>query len=206
MRYDPDHHHRRSIRMSGYDYAQAGAYFVTICAHERQCVLGTVADGAVQLSPFGSIVERSWRALARDFPNVELDAFVVMPNHIHGIVLITQRRGEAFAENASPLPQRQRPNGTPPPATGRDISPLPQRYNGTVAGSLGATVQNFKSVSSRRINALRGTPGTPVWQRNYYEHVIRTEDDLNRIRQYIDANPGGWATDEENPTRVGAGV
>lgn len=189
--YDPDRHHRRSIRLRAYDYTQAGAYFVTICTHGRECLLGNVVDGSVQLSTLGCIVERAWRSLARDFANMAPDAFVVMPNHLHGIVVITQGRGEASSSEKLPTPER-------------DASPLrrPARPAGTVAGSLGAMVQNFKSMSTRRINTLRGTPGVPVWQRNYYERVIRSEEELSRVRQYITQNPTRWATDEENPVRV----
>jgi len=197
MRYDQQKHQRRSIRLPGYDYSWTGAYFVTICTHERECLLGQVEDGTMVLSDYGRIVEQCWRALPHHFPGVELDTFVVMPNHVHGIITITALcRGEALAghfgdlvgyclANASPLqsPQSSRPHGTKP-------------Y------SLGAMIQNFKSVSARRINQVRQTPGVPVWQRNYYEHIVRHEDDLNSIRQYVLGNPTLWDKDENNPNRL----
>jgi len=193
--YDSQKHQRRSIRLPGYDYSWTGAYFVTICTHERECLLGQVEDGTMVLSGYGRIVEQCWRALPHHSPGVELDVFVVMPNHVHGIITITGM-GEALAKqyqtkspkrlaNASPLqpPQSSRPHGTKP-------------Y------SLGAMVQNFKSVSARRINQVRLTPGAPVWQRNYYEHIVRNEDDLNSIRQYVLGNPTLWEKDENNPNRL----
>ena len=169
MKFNPDKHQRRSIRLRGYDYAQRGAYFVTICAHGRRCVLGDIRNKTMVLSESGRLVERCWYNLARHFPGVELDAFVVMPNHLHGIIILG--RGEAFVEshfqelthlatNASPLLQ---PHGTQP-------------------GSLGAIVQNFKSVSTRKINQMNRPPGARLWQRNYYEHIIRNEKTLYHLR------------------------
>ena len=175
---------RRSIRLSGYDYRQAGAYFVTICTHEKALLLGEVVDGTVRLNESGHSVSACWSAIPEHFRNADVDAFVVMPNHLHGVVVIGNATGPAVVgakhsqqyANASPLP----------PA-------------GTQHGSLGAIVQNFKSVSTRKINRQRETPAAPVWQRNYYERVIRSERELNAIRQYIADNPLRWALDRENP-------
>lgn len=190
MAFDPEKHHRRSIRLKGYDYTQAGAYFVTICAYRRECLFGQVANGVV-LSQYGCIAEQCWQILPRDFPRVELDVFVSMPNHLHGIIVLTgchtTGRGEAFA--------RRHPQ---PPSTPANASPL-RSAHGTQAGSLAAIVQNFKSVSTRKINRTRATPGMPVWQGNYHEHIIRDEDELSRIREYIVNNPLQWADDRENP-------
>ena len=187
--YDPDKHHRRSIRLRGYDYARPGAYFVTICTRERECLFGDVVDGAMILNESGRVVESCWQILPRHFPHVRLDAFVVMPNHVHGLIVLTDfpsrprlgGRGEALAANASPL-------------------------QGTKPGSLGAIVQNFKSVTTRKINPIRGTPGMPLWQRNYYEHIIRNEDEWNEIRTYIAENPLRWELDENHPRRLKAEV
>ncbi|PIU54770.1 MAG: hypothetical protein COS88_06605 [Chloroflexi bacterium CG07_land_8_20_14_0_80_51_10] len=181
MRFDPDKHHRRSIRLKGYDYSQAGAYFVTICTKDRGCLFGEIIDGEMVLNPFGEVVQACWDDLPRHYPHVELDAFVIMPNHLHGIIII--RRGEAFVpSNASPL----HPHGTQP-------------------GSLGAIIQNFKSVSTRKINRSTRNPGNKSWQRNYYEHVIRNEKSLNTIRCYIIENPLRWADDPENPASITQG-
>ena len=194
MPYDRFKHHRHSIRLRGYDYTQVGAYFITIVTHAscRECLFGDIADGEMQTTDLGRVVAECWDALPSHFPNVELDEFVVMPNHLHGIVVIgddaSAGRGEAFfvvQKNASPL----QPQPSSPP-------------HGTASGSVGAIIQNFKSVSTRKINALRDTAGAPVWHRNYYEHIVRNEKSLNVIRKYISANPAHWANDDENPINV----
>jgi putative transposase len=185
MKHDPDRHHRQSARLKGHDYAQPGAYFVTVCIRDRECLLGDIVDGEMHLTEAGEIAWRCWEDVRRHFPYVALDAGIIMPNHIHGIIVI-QGRGEA---SAVPLhASKERPES--------DASPLRQRPNGTQPRSLSAIVQNFKSISTRKMNAARGTPGTPVWQRNYYERVIRTDEELKAIRRYILNNPANWTTDE----------
>jgi putative transposase len=167
-------HHRRSIRLQSYDYGQDGAYFVTICTHERACLFGTVADGEMVLNTCGCLVEEDWNNLPVWRENVELDAFVVMPNHLHGIVVI----------------QNDRTNGV------GTINRAPTGKFGTMAaGSLSSIVAAYKAGVTRRVNQLRGTPSAPVWQRNYYEHIVRDEADLGRIRSYIEANPSRWRED-----------
>lgn len=193
MKYDPLKHQRRSLRLPGYDYAAPGAYFVTIVARSRECLLGEVtAEGMMRLSEMGETVNAEWEALPRRFPRARLDAYVVMPNHLHGIIvvdhgMVNAGRGEASAIGGFLV------NGRPE----ADASPL--RARGTQRGSLGAMIQNFKAVSTRRLNAIRGTAGIPFWQRNYWEHVARGEADLDRIRAYIQSNPARWAADELNP-------
>ena len=182
---------RRSTRIPGYDYAGPGMYFVTICTRVREGILGEVVGQQVLLSPEGRIAAEYWRDIPRHFPGVELDEWIVMPNHVHGIIVI-EGRGEAFGEVVT------RSDGSSPP----NASPLHiPRPHGTAKGSVGAVVQNYKSVSSRWINRVRGAGGRSVWQRNYYEHVIRGDDDLARIRTYITENPLRWELDEENPRR-----
>ncbi len=183
---DPNRHHRQSIRLRGYDYTQAGAYFVTIVAHERACLFGEIVDDVMHLNDLGHAVAEDWQQLAHRFPRAECDVSIVMPNHLHGIIVLAGR-GEASAGSSSIITG----------ISAADASPL--RPTGTVAGSLGALIQNFKSTSTRRINALRQTPGGRVWQRNYFEHIIRNERDLNRIREYIIYNPLKWALDSEYP-------
>jgi REP element-mobilizing transposase RayT len=175
QRYDPDRHHRRSIRLKGYDYEQPGAYFVTVCAQNRESLFGDIVDANARLNSWGSIVQACWEDLPRHYPHVQLDAFVVMPNHVHGIVMIMNEAnvGAGFK---------------PAPTTGRRHG-IPE------------IVRAFKTFSSRRINESRCTPAVPVWQRNYFEHVIRSETDLHQIREYITTNPAKWAEDEENPAR-----
>jgi REP element-mobilizing transposase RayT len=188
MTFDPQEHHRRSIRLWGYSYAEAGAYFVTIATQGRECLFAEIVDGEMRLSEIGKVVEECWRAIPRHFPNVTLDAFIVMPNHVHGIIIIDAGRGEAFASECRATPVNLRENTSP--------LHLP---HGTHRGSLGAIVQNFKSISARKINQMAGTVGFRLWQRNYYEHIIRNEKSLEEIRQYIIENPLRWAEDKENP-------
>ncbi len=187
MPFDPQRHHRRSIRLKGYDYSQAGAYFVTICAHNRGCLFGDIVDGEMRSNGSGETVSDCWDNLASHFQHIELDAFVVMPNHIHGIIVIVDDAGDAGRGKAFA-------------GVRKCFTPTTKR--GSLAGSLCAAVQNFKSVSTRKINQQRDTQGAPVWQRNYYEHIIRNEKELDRIRAYIAGNPAKWAMDTENPRRT----
>jgi len=178
MPYDPDRHHRRSVRLKGYDYTQAGAYFVTLCTWQRECLFGEIVGGEMQLNDYGRVLEEEWLHTAVVRPNVDLDAFVIMPNHMHGIIVICDDPVEAT--------RRVAPTGAIPRI---------------VAGSLGAMIGQIKSITTKRINTLRHTPGQAMWQRNYHDHIIRSEMALNNIRQYIAHNPMRWAEDEENPDR-----
>ena len=187
-------HQRRSIRLRDYDYAQSGAYFVTICTHDRACLFGEIVNDAMALNAMGDIAQRCWEAIPTHFPNVELDAFIVMPNHIHGIVLIIAD------QPASPTP----------PSVGAQqccapTSPNANHKINVAPRSLGAIVRSFKSAATKEINRLRSTPAAPVWQRNYYERIIRNERELHAVRDYIERNPQRWALDAEN-TRRGADV
>ena len=166
---------RRSIRLHGYDYSQMGAYFVTICAHNRACLFGDIVESEMQLNSIGEIVAEEWTKSELVRSEIKLDEWVVMPNHLHAIVWITHSSRVG--------------------ATGR--SPL--RIAGPRPGSLGAMIAGFKSAATKRINTARNAPGVPVWQRNYYEHVIRNECSLDRIRQYIRYNPLKWPDDPDNP-------
>jgi REP element-mobilizing transposase RayT len=172
---------RRSIRLADYDYAQTGAYFITIGVHDRACLFGEIHDGIMALNELGSIVHAEWDRSTEVRAEIALDAFVVMPNHVHGVVIID---GDVGATGRSPVV------GSPTPSAGP---------RGPSKRSLGAFVGGFKSGTTSAINRLRGTPGAPVWQRNYYEHVIRNEEELNRIRRYIAANPIAWPDDDDNP-------
>lgn len=177
-------HTRRSIRLKGHDYSQPGAYFVTVCTQDRACLFGEVTDGEMRLNPAGQLVESGWCAIPDHFPLARLDSFVVMPNHVHGIIVLSNVRATHASPPRHPV--------------------LPGRPRGPQRHSIGAIVGSFKSAVTKNINASRGTPGAPVWQRNYYEHVVRDEGSLNRIRQYILDNPAQWAMDRDNPLVVGA--
>ncbi|MCS6804883.1 MAG: transposase [Blastocatellia bacterium] len=221
---------RRSIRLKGYDYAQPGAYFITICTHDRACLFGDVVDGKMRLNAMGQMVQQCWQEIPCHFPHVELDAFVVMPNHIHGILVITDTNvgarhvgaRHAGARHAVPLhhampvppppmpPQNPIPssNAMPPhdavpprniPTSPNTTTPRTEQFGKPVAGTVPTIIRSFKSAVTQRINAVRRTPGAPVWQRNYYEHIIRDNDSLYRIRQYIRDNPLRWMFDRANP-------
>jgi putative transposase len=182
MPYNPNIHHRRSIRLKGYDYASPGAYFITICTRDRVCYFGNVVKGEMRLNQLGECVRSVWQNLPHHFSDLTLDEFVVMPNHMHGILVLNGTcRGEAFANQGSDQSHPVDANASPllPP-------------HGTKPGSIAAIVQNFKSVSTRKINQIRKTPGTPIWQRDYYEHIIRNENALHNIRRYIASNPASW--------------
>lgn len=168
---DLDRQHRRSIRLKGYDYSQVGAYFITVCAQNRECLFGSVVDGEMRLNGAGTIVADEWLKTTMIRDEIELDEWVVMPNHFHGIVWINHhRRGDWPVAPTGPQPR-----------------------------SLGSLMAGFKSAVTKRINENRQTPGEKIWQRNYYEHIIRNESELNRIREYIVNNPLQWELDRENP-------
>jgi REP element-mobilizing transposase RayT len=174
--------------LQGYDYASPGAYFVTICTHQRQCLFGAVVEGELRLNAFGQMVNACWQRLPFHFPHLNLDAFVTMPNHVHGILILTDSgRGEAFGTERVGQSENHCSNASP------------LRPRGTTPGSIGAIVQNFKSVSAQRMNR-RCQPNTiKIWQRNYYEHIVRNEISLQHLRQYIQNNPLSWKEDQLHP-------
>ncbi len=244
--YDPDRHHRRSIRLQGYDYARAGAYFVTIVAQHRECLFGTITDGTMHANDAGRMVEFVWNDLVFHHPDTETLAHMVMPNHFHGIVMLTNDvqdgpfvkdvdwRSEHEVRPRSPLGEHKvrpytndrRPSAEHPPPSpdqhhghsecvnGTDarrgepcVRPSrPNHPTGTTEGSLARLVQRFKSTTTHRY--IRGVkkhnwPSFPgrLWQRNYYERVIRRDEELLSIHQYILDNPARWSEDQENPHR-----
>ncbi len=174
MKYDPDKHHRRSIRLKGYDYTQNGAYFVTICTWQRQNLFGDIVSGQMQLSRHGEIIESYWDNLIKHHRHVELDQFVIMPNHVHGIILLTEHQVIANNDLSGGLNKLR-----------------PQRHG------LPEIIRGFKTFSARSINRHRKLTGVSVWQRDYYEHIIRSQESLHRIREYIINNPMNWENDDE---------
>ena len=195
MQYYPEKHHRRSIRLKGYDYSQAGFYFVTICCYQKQCLFGNIVDGVMRLNQYGEIVEETYQWLSQRYPYLILDEWIIMPNHFHGIMVITE------------TPRRGRSRTTPttnnaPTLTRKDVILTEQNLpiNPELKQkSLGRLIGVFKTVSTKKINLLRNAPGTTVWQRNYYEHIIRNEEALNKIREYIMNNPLSWQNDQLHP-------
>jgi putative transposase len=178
--YDSRVHHRRSIRLRGYDYSRPGAYAVTICAHLKQPVFGDIVEGKTVSNEVGQMVQDEWEQMPNQYPGCGLDAFVVMPNHIHGIIVIN-----------------------PAPAVG--AGPCARPHSGKTDGSMSLPdlVHRFKSLTTARYRQGVVTRGWhaldgKLWQRNYYEHIIRDDDELQKIREYIATNPVRWETDWEN--------
>jgi REP element-mobilizing transposase RayT len=183
-------------RLSAYDYTQAGAYFVTLVTVDRALLFGTIVDGAMRLSSYGQLAQDVWAGLPQHYPHITLDSFVVMPNHIHGVVFIADN-----ADVGTGLkPARAALTALPPDgAVGAGLKPA--RPGSPMRHGLPELIRAFKTFSARRINEARGTPGTSIWQPNYYEHVIRSERSLDAIREYILTNPQRWTEDTENPVR-----
>jgi REP element-mobilizing transposase RayT len=176
--YNPEIHHRNSIRLRGYDYSSSGAYFVTVCIKNKECLFGEIVDGMMRLNHAGELIHEIWDALPKRYDDIDLDAFVVMPNHVHGIIILTDT-----------------------PAVGAGLA-LPSRKGAaSSAPTLGDVIRTFKSISTIQVNRLLTRTGQPLWQRNYYEHIIRNETGLDSIRAYIAMNPQNWMMDEENPVR-----
>ncbi|MCF8039647.1 MAG: hypothetical protein K9K79_10055 [Desulfohalobiaceae bacterium] len=224
----PDHYaqgKRRSIRLRGYDYARTGAYFVTICTQNRALLFGDTVDGEMILNDPGLMVMTVWNQLPNRFPHLELDACVVMPNHIHGIFVLHRRgepcvRPEPCVQSEMDRPETDRPETDDPEHKGEHkVRPYndpifvvnhsqtgehKDRPYGTLLDTVGRVVQAFKSITTHEYARGVKQCGWPrfkgkLWQRNYYEHVIRNDGELNRIRKYIAENPAQWALDRENP-------
>lgn len=196
MTYNPDIHKRQSIRLKGYDYSQSGLYFITICCYQRECLFGNIINSQIILNNFGQLIKEEWLKSAEIRKEIEFDDFVIMPNHFHGIVIINQEINSDFMKNdvdfqdnnvgangRSPLGQIQlsRPK----------ISMKPKSISSLIAG--------FKSATTKKINIIRNTPQNPVWQRNYYDHIIRNDESLARIREYVQNNPLSWENDQLHP-------
>jgi REP element-mobilizing transposase RayT len=184
---------RKPSRLGGYDYSQPGGYFVTLVTHQRTCVFGDIIDGEMRLNTVGKIVQEEWIRSAQIRSEVMLDEFIIMPNHFHAILFILDKnnRKHNFLEFQ---PQVR--------ATGRSPQPGSERPRGPAPRSLGAFIAGFKSSVTKRVNRMNNTPGSPLWQRNYFDRVIRDEDELDHIRKYIWNNPHQWEEDEENPSSL----
>jgi putative transposase len=184
------HHHRRSIRLPAYDYSGEGPYYVTICTQDRLCLFGRVANGEMALNERGRFVQQCWDELTGHYAGIELDAFVIMPNHVHGIVVIT---GGAYRRGGVTPPLLQRVGDE----RGVGTTPL----QGTRKHTLGQIMAYYKYQTTKIINQINNSPGRRIWQRNYWEHVIRNDNSYDTIRQYILENPLYCSQDEENPDR-----
>jgi REP element-mobilizing transposase RayT len=182
-KFDPQKHHRRSIRLKGHDYTSPGGYFITIVTYHRECLLGEIVNGEMKLSNYGKIADECWRAVHDHFSNVDLGTYVIMPNHVHGILVIN--------DCADGLPSARR---------GTIYRAPTEQFGKPVIGSIPTIIRTFKAAVTRRIG--RELNSTGIWQRNYYEHIIRNEHEWNNIHLYIEANPTNWSEDEENPSRT----
>ncbi len=196
MIYIPELHHRRTIRLRDYDYRQNGAYFVTICSWNKECLFGEIIDGKMHLNENGMIVEKEWLQTPIVRSYAELDEFVIMPNHFHGIIVLIDNvvatRWVAQKRTARPFAQKR--------AIHR-IAPT-EWIVGAPSGSIGAIIGQFKSIVTKYINQIHNTPRVPVWQRSFHDRIIRNENELNEIREYILNNPLKWELDNENPKNI----
>ena len=202
--YNPTIHHRRSIRLKGYDYSQAGLYFITICCQDRVCRLGRIENGVMICNELGEIAYREWMKTAELRPQIELDAFMVMPNHIHGILKINEmdmdtlhspnNMGDNMGDNTGDnTGECNSPNNTgecnSPNNTGECNSPLRSPSN-----TIGAIIRGYKSSVTKQFGLMGFDE--KLWQRNYYEHIIRDEQSYQIISEYIINNPKKWADDK----------
>lgn len=199
MTYDPNIHHRKSIRLKGYDYSQYGAYFITICTQDRACLFGNVVNGGLVLNEMGQIAYNEWLKTSELRKNVELDVFVIMPNHIHGIIILDGTgecgRGELHSPN-NDIAYNSGECGTVN-NSGECNSPNSGECNSPLRGpsnNIGAIVRGYKSSVTKQLNLLN--IGCDVWQRNYWEHIIRDEQSYQRISDYIINNPAKWKDDK----------
>jgi REP-associated tyrosine transposase len=175
MKEEANTHHRRSLRLKDYNYSQEGMYFVTLVTYKRIGLFGDINDAQVLLNDYGQIVAREWKQTGILRPNIALDMMIIMPNHIHGIIAIVEQKGV--------------------------LQYAPTKWK-SPSQTIGAIIRGFKAATTSKINSLRKTPGQPVWQRNYYDHVIRNDKDLYNIRKYIIENPLSWDHDQENPANL----
>ncbi len=181
---------RQSVRLPDYDYTQPGAYFVTICTHERKPLLGSISDGNMLLNSNGEIVKSCWTDIKEHFTSTELSAYVIMPNHLHGIIIINE---SVAARHAVPDDFAKSSQIT--------ISTT-ESFGKPVVCSLPTIIRSVKSAVTKQVNASRGNRQLPLWQKGYYEHVIRSEEEFVQIGEYILGNPMKWEIDRENPDTV----
>lgn len=197
--------HRRSIRLRGYDYSENGAYFVTICTHNREHLFGVIENRGMRLNDAGRMIDRWWRELGNRFPDIELDSFVVMPNHVHGIIVIKR----------DPMRDREQGGDEPPPVQNNIVSvraplvgaPSPHGALPPHGATLGDVIGAFKSLTANEYIRRAKTKEFPrfeksIWHRNYFERVIRDNGEWNAFREYIEKNPEMWKEDELNLWRI----
>jgi putative transposase len=192
---------RRSIRLRERDYSAAGKYFLTICTRNRELIFGTIENKSMILSPIGVIAERYWKNIPRHFPNIRLDKYCIMPNHIHGILIIDRKH-----EIEKPLPvgvQYEIPEDHIEPLPSivslQSIKPRFHSFQHIVPKSIGSIIRTYKTAVTKRCN--ENGFDQFIWQRNFYDRIIRDDSELKRIQEYIRNNPTNWEIDEENPKK-----
>ncbi len=183
MKYDRDRHHRQSIRLRGHNYASAGIYFITTCTHNRECLFGTVDEGSMKLTDFGKIISEEWQKSWKIRPEFQFHEWIVMPNHFHAIIQIKiENSTESLATSIV--------------QDDRGILPIEKRMR---PKSISSLMAGFKSSTTKRINQVRDTPQHPVWQRCFYDYIIRNEIAFQRVENYIRNNPIAWHQDQLHP-------
>lgn len=190
---------RRSTRLRGYDYSTPGAYFITTCSHNRLLLFGRIVNSKVEANRLGAVVEDCWAELPDHYDNIALDAFILMPNHIHGVIIIKDTPtvvGAGLQHAAEAMARSAEDTST---VVGAGLQPALPAAVGSRRHSVPEIVRAFKTFSARRINEMRASTGTPVWQRGFYDHIIRSESELDRVRIYIMDNPRRWSEDADNP-------
>lgn len=192
---------KNSLRLENYNYSNSGAYFITICSYKRKEIFGEIENGLMHLNNVGKIIQTSWYQIPENYDNIKLDDFVIMPNHIHGIIWIVGAIHESPETNHK-IRQMPETNHTihespedDPSQNNRVIRELPLRIERRKM-LLSKIIGRFKMNSSKLINNICNSKGAHVWQRSYYDHIIRNEEDLNNTKQYIQNNPLNWETDE----------
>jgi len=188
IKYNPGIHHRRSIRIKEFDYSQEGLYFITICTSNHKRLFGYIDNGEMVLDGFGEIAHNEWYRTGEMRKDIILQEFVIMPNHMHGIIEINDstRRGTMLR---ALVHRDTRNQGT------KHCAPTEQ-FGKPTSNTIPTIVRGFKSTVTRQINNIRNTPGHPVWQRSYYEHIIRNEKSYSHISEYIRYNPEKWMEDK----------
>ncbi len=168
-------------------------YFITVCVHERECLFGSICDGEMTLNEAGRMAGAVWQKMPERFPNAMLDEFRIMPNHFHGIICITDGVGAPLAAPGFDSHEFNKGAASSAPTIGKNQGAA------SSAPTLGKIMRAFKSISAIEANHILDRQGQPLWQRNYYERIIRDDGELTNIREYIADNPAKWAEDKENP-------
>ena len=199
MPYNPTTHHRRSIRLKGYDYSQAGMYFVTICCQDKICRFGKIENEAMVLNDFGKIAYDEWVKLQERYPNVLLDIFQIMPNHIHGIIVLNDVGATlAVALNDDAVAQNKGAGASPAPTNVLNDVANDNGAGASPAPTVGNIVGGYKSLVVNRCLEICKSQNDymgKLWQRNYWEHIIRNEHSYQHIADYIFNNPINWDND-----------